>query len=440
MEVEQENNINMEEIVKQVMENIVIVTTKEKVISTAARKQMIRNIKYNEVMIKIKTDFLKRDLTKMEKQKITSCIKICKNELIINLSKEIISLESTTKNILSEYLVYARGDQNSNITTSSNNNNADSTSTTTTSSNKFIVLTAYTQNYTIGTLCSAINKKYCNLHNYQFVEEKIDPETLPSILGNRNHCTWYKVYMILKFMRKELSLLSSHHDYCNNKSVDDGGGDDDDVMKGNTYIAWIDADACVVNDKIRLQDIVKLGENRDLIVAEDQSMLINCGVILIRVCDWSLKIFDEVWKEKKYFHVPHFEQSALIRVLKRYAEGLNLIIEEPYFTKDGGDPIKLFVHTAVLSPSLLNTNVHDDDDYNINIMDDNEIYENMKTATFIYHPYGKSKKVELLAKMMKYRNIEIEGIDPFKMEIMKVNKGYINEHIKQRRFRKEQNS
>ena len=119
---------------------------------------------------------------------------------------------------------------------------------------------------------------------------------------------------------------------------------------------------------------------------------------------------------------------------------MNLIIEEPYFTKDGGDPIKLFVHTAVLSPSLLNTNVHDDDDYNINIMDDNEIYENMKTATFIYHPYGKSKKVELLAKMMKYRNIEIEGIDPFKMEIMKVNKGYINEHIKQRRFRKEQNS
>ena len=166
MEVEQENNINMEEIVKQVMENIVIVTTKEKVISTAARKQMIRNIKYNQVMIKIKTDFLKRDLTKMEKQKITSCIKICKNELIINLSKEIISLESTTKNILSEYLVYARGDQNSNITTSSNNNNADSTSTTTTSSNKFIVLTAYTQNYTIGTLCSAINKKYCNLHNF----------------------------------------------------------------------------------------------------------------------------------------------------------------------------------------------------------------------------------------------------------------------------------
>ena len=67
MEVEQENNINMEEIVKQVMENIVIVTTKEKVISTAARKQMIRNIKYNEVMIKIKTDFCTSDLNSKKK-------------------------------------------------------------------------------------------------------------------------------------------------------------------------------------------------------------------------------------------------------------------------------------------------------------------------------------------------------------------------------------
>ena len=200
--------------------------------------------------------------------------------------------------------------------------------------------------------------------------------------------------------------------------------------KANTYIVWIDADACVINDKIKLEDIVKLGEYRDLIIAEDQTFLINCGVMLIRVCDWSCKIFSEVWDERKYFKVPHFEQSALIRVLKRHAEGLNLIARESYFTKDGGNPIKLFVHTAVLAPSLLNTNVHDDDVGAIHSKY-NQRRSSKELATFIYHPYGKSKKIELVQKMMSYHNIELEGIDPLSIEVMKVNKGYTNEATKQ---------
>ena len=66
--------------------------------------------------------------------------------------------------------------------------------------------------------------------------------------------------------------------------------------------------------------------------------------------------------------------------------------------------MKYFVHTAVLSPSLLNTNVHDDEcDDGINFEAYRSVftYENQNSgqAMFIYHPYGKAR-VELVKAMM----------------------------------------
>jgi hypothetical protein len=394
------DEINMQDIVNQVVRKILLLHhPSTSSLPTAAQKEVIQNIKYKDVRNKIKDCILKRNLSKTEKQNLTSCIKICKNGLIVNLLKSLHTAADIT----------TQSNSGGGINCISSNSNGNKRENITT----FIVLTAYTQNYTIGALCSAINKRYCNLYNYQFIEQKINPATLQKILGNRNHCTWYKIHLILKFMNDKLSS-------SNNNT--------------NTYIVWLDADACVINDKIKLEDIVKLGEYRDLIIAEDQSFLINCGVMLIRICDWSCMIFSQVWDEKKYFKVPHFEQSALIRVLKRHAEGLNLIARESYFTKDGGNPIKLFVHTAVLAPSLLNTNVHDDDVGAVHSKY-NQRRGSKELATFIYHPYGKSKKIKLVHKMMSYHNIKLEDIDPFSIEVMKVNKGYTNEAIKQAAIR-----
>ena len=41
--------------------------------------------------------------------------------------------------------------------------------------------------------------------------------------------------------------------------------------------------------------------NRDFIIGEDMHAggnLINCGVFLVRVCEWSLALFEEVWELK----------------------------------------------------------------------------------------------------------------------------------------------
>ena len=135
-------------------------------------------------------------------------------------------------------------------------------------------------------------------------------------------------------------------------------------------------------------------------------------------------------RKKNYFRVPHFEQSALIRVLRRLAEGLNLVSPEKYFSKKGGDPVKYFLHTTVLSPSLLNTNVHDDEyDDGINFEAYRSVFtyesQNSGQAMFIYHPYGKAKKVELVKAMMSRRKIKVDGFDVSEVRTMKINKGYV---------------
>ena len=338
---------------------------------------MIQGLKYSDVMLKIKDSIIMRHLTKREKKSLTSCVKVCKNKVLMGIQKHMNDSSALQHEV------------------------------------KFVVTTAYSTNYTIGKLCGAINRKYCAAHGYEFIEKEVDLLTLESALGSRNHCTWYKIFMMLNYMKDALALLSK-------------------ARSGNTftYVVWVDADACVVNHSVKLEDVVALGKYRDLIIAEDHVFLVNCGVMLMRICEWSFRLLNEVWNEKKYFRVPHFEQSALIRVLRRHAEGLNLMSPEKYFSRKGGDPVKCFVHTAVLSPSLLNTNVHDDEcDGSTNFESDGSayIYENHKSgqAMFIYHPYGKARKIELVKTMMSRRKLEVDGLNIAEMKIMKVNKGYI---------------
>ena len=50
--------------------------------------------------------------------------------------------------------------------------------------------------------------------------------------------------------------------------------------------------------------------------------LINAGVMLIRVSEWSRTLWQEVWDCNKYDDVTFYEQSALIRRLRAKREGL----------------------------------------------------------------------------------------------------------------------
>ncbi len=69
-----------------------------------------------------------------------------------------------------------------------------------------------------------------------------------------------------------------------------------------------------------------MGDYCDLIIAEDMhpGCLVNAGVMLIRLSQWSLDLWQDIWssdKSKRYHNVYYYEQSALIKCLKLREEG-----------------------------------------------------------------------------------------------------------------------
>ena len=139
----------------------------------------------------------------------------------------------------------------------------------------FLVCTAYTSNYTIGTLCAPINESYCRKHGYRWVlDGEHTYDSMMSVIMPRANCSWYKILLLLRLMEKALS--------------------DRDKVK---YIMWIDSDAMIVDDTITLSSIVEECQHVELIISEDMnpSSHVNAGIFLIRVCDWSLKFLQDVW-------------------------------------------------------------------------------------------------------------------------------------------------
>lgn len=152
------------------------------------------------------------------------------------------------------------------------------------------------------------------------------------------------------------------------------------TLRGVRWICWIDADAVVVRGERRMEECIVRGKGRPLIVAEDQHTHcpLNAGVLCIRVCEWSLRLWEEVWETKACFKVLYYEQSALVRVLKRRhgqgslhivhssaqnhshsrtrsSEGLELVT--PFHSYAGGPQgAKLFPHVCVLPSVDFNSN------------------------------------------------------------------------------------
>lgn len=173
---------------------------------------------------------------------------------------------------------------------------------------------------------------------------------------------------------------------------------------GVEYVVWIDADALIISRNVCLESLVQLAEYRELIISEDKRCLLNTGVMLLRVCEWTQNFLREVWEERRYFKVAQFEQSAFESVLKRRYEGLHLL--EPYHWLKGGPEIKQFAHTCVMAAHMLNSNVSDDDVFESNGLRDKA----EMSAKFIFHPYGRKQKMKLLIGMVMSRGVKAVGI------------------------------
>lgn len=203
-------------------------------------------------------------------------------------------------------------------------------------SNNILMVTAYSNDYSIGGLCEKVNKNYALKYGYQFLSDILTLSDMTKIISPKKHCTWYKIAL----MRK----LLNDTDHLTKNRID--------------YIMWIDADAIVVDQTVLLTDIIARAHGKDLIIAEDMNTgcLINAGVFLLRTTHWSKRFIEEVWNCARYDDVTFYEQSAMIRSLRAEKEGLDTITPFHSYLPGAVQGIKYFPHVAVLPIQELNTN------------------------------------------------------------------------------------
>ena len=203
--------------------------------------------------------------------------------------------------------------------------------------NQIMIFTAYSEDYSIGRICEAVNRQYASSNGYIFFSDVKKYEQIIDIINPRSHCTWYKIHMINQLLN-DFEMIKS---------------------KNLQYIMWIDADAIFINHDIKIENLIQKYGFLDLFISEDvnQGCLINAGVLLIKISDWSRSLWKDVWESpmcSKYHNVYFYEQSALLRCLKQRREGLSET--KPFHSFVGGPRVKLFAHTCVLPHDEFNSN------------------------------------------------------------------------------------
>mmetsp|Transcript_30806 Transcript_30806/g.73369 ORF Transcript_30806/g.73369 Transcript_30806/m.73369 type:complete len:237 (-) Transcript_30806:238-948(-) len=101
------------------------------------------------------------------------------------------------------------------------------------------------------------HRLYASLHGYTYFDES-------SLLDSSRPANWSKIKAVLKH------------------------------LKDFEYIMWLDADAFVTNNTIRVESFLPSVENKDIILTKDASGY-NSGVWLVRSCSWSEHFLEAWW-------------------------------------------------------------------------------------------------------------------------------------------------
>jgi len=275
------------------------------------------------------------------------------------------------------------------------------------------VLMSFTADYELGHITFPYNKQYADKHGYDFVC-KIWPPSDWMTDKSKRHPTWDKVEMIIELLT---SLLR-------------GGGTT--VSADTTHLLWVDADAVVLNHATSLEQLwTGVPSSTELLIGEDLSTtcLVNCGVFCVRVSEWSLKLWTDVWASPmsvRWHRSPHREQSALLKQLVARGEGLNHV-PLPFHSYCGGPKLKLFPHVAVLPRHAINTNRGDVRQRTpVSSSGDDEEGRNLTyRCDFVFHAAGRpvlmrdgndahhpprycSSKEEALRAMLVHRGLSLE--------------------------------
>jgi len=189
----------------------------------------------------------------------------------------------------------------------------------------FLVCTAFSCNYTLGQLSAPINKMYCDLHGYTWIQDEAkDYNTMMELITPRKNCSWYKILFLKKILNHLLNV-EIHPEFSKYQ-----------LNENIKYIMWIDADAIIINRDVTLSSIISIAQEMNLIISEDMntSSYLNAGIFMLKVKAWSKTFLEDVWETSKYHSVAHFDQAAIEKQLKIRFEGLDQI--QPFHSYAGG--------------------------------------------------------------------------------------------------------
>lgn len=137
----------------------------------------------------------------------------------------------------------------------------------------------------IAKLTLPSKEEYCKIHGYDFINYEINEYW--------REIGWYKIDI---FKEK---------------------------LKDYDWIVYIEADAMVCNQTIRLENLIQnnlIGINHYNLIISKNSVSkdttgINCGVMAIKNCEWSEKFLNELEKNESCWHHNWAEQQAIIDYL-----------------------------------------------------------------------------------------------------------------------------
>ena len=111
---------------------------------------------------------------------------------------------------------------------------------------------------------------YSQKHNYTFYDEQ-------NSLDETRPIAWSKIKHILKYL------------------------DDYD------YIVWIDADTYIMNDEIKLEDIISNFMNKKHIMIAQDWKLPNTGVMFCKNSQWTKDFLNHIYKQEEFINHSNWE-------------------------------------------------------------------------------------------------------------------------------------
>ncbi len=125
--------------------------------------------------------------------------------------------------------------------------------------------------------CLESHKNYCFENGYNYRLET-------DILDSKRPIPWSKILFLKRL------LANSRHE----------------------VIVWVDADAMITNNKVKIENLLDVLGDKDLLLTEDCNGTINTGVMVLRNTVWVKMFLEKVYRNSKFIKHPYWEQGAII--------------------------------------------------------------------------------------------------------------------------------